>query len=211
MLKKNLKKIFSSFFIFFQHFSAILDYIRFRKPKYCHSKLLKNAENCWKMLKIFFQIFFSPTKSQNPRKSLPSRERAPSGVTGLIGHSGLVFRSPTSLSTPFNLSIRGLVQNTMCTSVHPWTGRPAMNLARHHSVDIEMGEGSGTIQSVRIVCWGRHKYVSGFPIDWPSKYWSRLLMWRLFLSEGETDSEWDYTSWVGDLHWFLLIFTAFQG
>ena len=102
--KKNLKNIFS-IFQHFQHFLVILHYIRFRKPKYCHSKLLKNTENCWKMLKIFFQIFFSPTKSQNPRKSLPSCERAPSGVTGLIGHSGLVFRSPTSLSTPFNLSI----------------------------------------------------------------------------------------------------------
>ena len=90
----------------------------------------------------------------------------------------------------------------MLTSVHPWTGRPAMNLARHHSVDIEMGKGCEPIQTVRIVCKVHHKYVSGFPIDWRSKYWSRLLMWRLFLSEGESDSGWDYTSWVGDLHWF---------
>mgnify|MGYP000300672764 CR=1 FL=1 len=69
-----------------------------------------------------------------------------------------------------------------------------MNLARHHSVDIKSGKGSGAIQTVRIVCQVHHKYVSGFPIDWPSKYWFRIVMLRLFLAEGETDSEWDYTS-----------------
>ena len=101
-----------------------------------------------------------------------------------------------------------LRQVTMCTSVHPWTRSPAMNLARHHSVDIEMGKGCGPIQTVRIVCKVHHKYVSGFPIDWTRKYWSRLLMLRLFLSEGETDSESDSTSWVSDLHWFSSILRA---
>ena len=64
-----------------------------------------------------------------------------------------------------------------------------MNLAGHNSVDIEMGEGCRAIQTVRFVFKVHHKYVSGFQIDWRSKYWSRLLMLRLFLSEGETDSE----------------------
>ena len=84
-----------------------------------------------------------------------------------------------------------------------------MNLARHHSVDIKSGKGLGPIQTVRNVSWGRHKYVSGSPVDPTSKYWSRILMWRVILVEGESDYKWDFTSWAGDLHWFLSILGGF--